>query len=85
MRSALLSSHSLMHHDSAQDIHDCATRFLRPRRILSSMVDMDAEREKEDEKEDELEDVDDRTLPESPTSSISIHMDRPRAGRAVLI
>jgi hypothetical protein len=47
------------------------------------MVNMDAEREKEDKKEDELEDVDDRTLPELPTSSNSICMDRPRAGRAV--
>ena len=68
-----------MHHDSAQDIHDRATRFRRPRRILSSMVDMDVEREKVDESEDEFEDIDRLLFPEDP-SSISILIDRPRGG-----
>ncbi len=43
------SSHSLMHHDSAQDIHDRDTRLRNPRCILSSMARNDAERANDDE------------------------------------
>mmetsp|Transcript_7360 Transcript_7360/g.16679 ORF Transcript_7360/g.16679 Transcript_7360/m.16679 type:complete len:289 (-) Transcript_7360:1752-2618(-) len=72
-RSASSSSHSLMHQDSAQDIHVRATRFLRPRRTLSSMVDMDAEREN-DESEDAVEAAGCGLV---EPSSISIRMESP--------
>ena len=55
--SASSSSHSLIHQDSAQDIHDLAIRFLIPRRILLSTMDMDVEREK-DETDDVVDDMD---------------------------
>ena len=46
---ALLSSHSLMHHDSAQDIHDRDTHLRNLRCILSSMARNDVERANDDE------------------------------------